>query len=113
MVDTEGVFVVSVPKDVADRAASALPATFSPSVTDDSGPEFRFGMAEVSEFVGIVKDVAELIAVVYGVATAMRAAGGGKVGVRSAAASEPIEVDADTDEATIAATLSAECSDKG
>jgi hypothetical protein len=99
------VFIISVPAAAAGKIAGALPPGFDPVPVGGTMPELRFGIAELKDYVGLVKDLAQLAAAVITITAALRAAGGGKIAVRAATATEPVEIDADLDEAAIRAKL--------
>lgn len=102
------VFIISLPAEGAERAAPLLPEGFAPAGAPVAAPEFRFGVSELREFIGLAKDLAELATALVGVLAALRAAGIiGKVGVRAATAAEPVELDTGMDEAAVRAKLGA------
>lgn len=105
MSEAKEIFVLSIPAAMAERVAPLLPVDFTPAAAAPQRPDFRFGVSEFHEYVGVVKDMADLIVALLGIVAALRAAGGGKVGVRAATQTEPVEIDSGMDEAAIRAKL--------
>jgi hypothetical protein len=105
MIEAREIFIVSIPSAMGERVAPLLPAGFAPAAAAPQRPDFRFGVSEFQEYVGAAKDMADLVVALLGVVAALRAAGGGKVGVRSATQAESVEIDTGMDEAAIRAKL--------
>ena len=105
MSDAGEIFIISVPATTAEIVTPKLPTGFSPITGAKAGPEFRFGIGELSEYVGVAKDLAEFVVALLSILAALRAAGHKSVGVRRASDAEPVEIGVDMSEADIRAKL--------
>jgi hypothetical protein len=103
--ETGEIFIITVPATAAELVTPTLPPGFASIPAANPGPEFRFGIGEFSEYVGVAKDLAEFTVALLGILAALRKAGHNSIGVRRANDAEPVEIGVDMNEAAIRAKL--------
>jgi hypothetical protein len=105
MSGSEEIFIISVPAAVTQRVEPLLPSGFAPARAAESGPEFRFGISDFHEYVGVAKDVASFVTALLGLLAAVRAAGGKSIGIRRPTAAAPDEIGVEANESDVRSKL--------